>query len=497
VQSQIQRGLKGNYNTENFPDISFVWNNANPDVLEQSQFALTENDKNIDFNFAVLPKINVEQKKKSILFLWEDMASHKGQSEFTRILLSRFLNETRLNDNDKLNIAIFNRKKDSERNVLQTLSPDFVDANNKLSDAVKNRKNSNENFKEFPLQSDLYLAINNGIDSLKKQPADRIGIIIVVTAGLNIKAAGASTEMETVRKNALEAGIPVYVIKYPVFGDTPEINSLSESTYGLSTASVKVEEALIELQNFYKSLNTRCYGQDYKITFTTTAKRDGKSHLIRLAIDKVPQRIPSFTAPNMTLGLWIKENLWLFIALLVVFIGIMALLIIFLIRSKKKKEAAIQANLENVRQEADAKTNEARQEVGRIRQEQLAYQQNQEREKRNIEEHAEEERLVQLMQTKNLFPRLQCNVGNNNFTYNISKIRTTIGRGKDNDLVLNNETVSGYHAEIVFKGSGFEITNKSKSYTKGIIINGQFFQNAALKSGDIVGLGEAVITFYV
>ena len=495
VQAQVQRGLKSSYNTENFPEISFVWNNANPEILERSQFVLTENDKNIDFKFAVLPEGNTELQKKSILFLWEDMASHRGQSDFTHNLLSRFFNETTLNENDKFNIAVFNRKKDTERIVLQTLLPDFVNDSYKLSNAVKNHRNKNEHFREFPLQSDLYLAINNGVDLLKKQPSDHIGIIIVVTAGLNIKAAGASTEMETVRKNALEAGIPVYVIKYPIFGDTPEVNSLAASTYGLTTASVKVETALSELQSFYRNFNSRNYGQDYKIIFTTTAKRDGKTHPIRLTIDKVPQRIPPFTAPDMTFSLWVKENLWLFINLVAAFIGIVVLIVILLLRSKKRKEAAIQTNLENVRQEAEAKTNAARQEADRIHQEQLAYQQEQEREKREGKAKAEKERLTRLMHTKNLFPRLQCRVGNDSFTYNVNKPVTTLGREADNDVVLSHPKTSRYHAEIVFTGNDFKIIDKGS--TNKVIINGQFFQRAMLKNGDIIVLGEAVITFYL
>jgi hypothetical protein len=497
VQAQTQRGLKDNYNTEKFPEISFVWNTANPEVLERSQFTLTENDQNIDFQFANLPKNNIPQTQKSILFLWEDMVSHKGQTDFIRNLLIRFFSETTLTNNDRFNIAVFNRKKDTEKKMLQTLLLDFEVDSYKLNNVVKNYKNDNRHFNEFPLQSDLYLAINKGIDLLKKEPSDRIGFIVVITAGLNIKAAGASTEMETVRKNAMEAGIPIYVVKYPIFGDTPEINSLAESTYGLSTASIKAETALHELQGFYKNFNTRSYGQDYKITFTTIAKRDGKAHSIRLFIDKVPQQISSFNAPNMTFGLWIKENLWLFIGLVASFVVIVVLVIILLVHNKKKNAALIQANLENVRQEADAKTNAARQQAEKIRQEQIDFQQKQEREKHVAAVQAEHDHLVRLMQTKNLFPRLQCKVEGNTFTYSVNKPQTTLGRNADNDVVLNNQTVSGFHAEINFTGGAFEIVNKSKSYKQGIIINGQFFQQATLKSGDMIGLGEAIITFYV
>jgi hypothetical protein len=338
----------------------------------------------------------------------------------------------------------------------------------------------------------LYLAINNGVDLLKKQPAGNIGIIVTVTAGLNIKAAGASTEMETVRKNALDAGIPVYVIKYPVFGDTPEINILAESTHGLSFTSGNAETTLNELQRFYRDFNIRSDGQDYEITFTTTAKRDGKSHHIRMTIDRAPQQIPSFTAPDMTVGLWIKENVWLFVALAAAFIGL-ALLAVWFIRKKiAEKDRKIAENEAKLQGEISA----SGQALEEMKKQQEAKEQQQQAEAARKAHEEEEERLARLMQTKNLFPRLQCRAGNSSFTFNINKPLTTIGRkGFNNDVELDSEKVSRYHAEIVFTGGGFEIIDKGS--TNKVIVNGQFVQRATLKNSDIIGLGEAVIIFYV
>jgi len=93
----------------------------------------------------------------------------------------------------------------------------------------------------------------------------------------------------------------------------------------------------------------------------------------------------------------------------------------------------------------------------------------------------------------NNFPRLQCRAGYDNFSYNIVKHRTTIGRERDNDLILSHPTVSKHHAEIVNKGYGFEIIDLGS--TNKVIVNGQFFQHTILKDGDIIGLGEAVLTF--
>ena len=54
ANAQLQRGLKGDFNTDNFPKVSFVWNTPSPEVLDKSQFVLTEDGKNVDFEVSAL-----------------------------------------------------------------------------------------------------------------------------------------------------------------------------------------------------------------------------------------------------------------------------------------------------------------------------------------------------------------------------------------------------------------------------------------------------------
>ena len=118
------------------------------------------------------------------------------------------------------------------------------------------------------------------------------------------------------------------------------------------------------------------------------------------------------------------------------------------------------------------------------------------KEEEHKKQKAEQKRLTELMRTKNLLPRLQCKDNSGTFTYNVKTSRTTIGRkGYSNDLELNNDNASRRHAEIVFTGGGFEVINKSSS--NKIVINGLSVERATLKNGDIIGLGGAVVTFYV
>lgn len=500
LQAQPQRGVKGGYDVTEFPKVTFVWNTPNPDLLESSYFVLTEEEKSLSPIVRALPVDNSKTLKKSVLVLWEDMASHSRQSEFTRTILSRFFQETSLNTNDRFNVAVFNRQRDSRPHVLTPLLSRFSNDGTRLADAVKEYRKSGERFSSFPMQSDLYLAINEGIDMLKKEDADRVGVIVVVTAGLNVKAAGASTEMETVRKNALETGIPIYVVKYPLAGNAPEVNSLAESTYGLTVSSVDSDVATNNLKDLYRQFDNRLCGRDYKITFITESKCDGKPHSLCLAVNKVRQSIPPYMAPNMTLGQWLVEYWWLALVVVLVLAGAIVFIVIS-VQKRKKSSQAMQEQIRREQEESERRNREALEVMHRV---QEAKERAAQEAAARAQSAAEEERLVSLMRTKNLYPRLQCKTGNTGFTFTIGKPRITLGRDAKNDVAFttkndrfDNMTVSGHHAEIVFNGSGFEVVNVSRSYTKGIVVNGQLCQRHTLRSGDMIGLGEAVITFYL
>ena len=501
LAAQPQRGLKG-YNTEEYPKVSFIWNSPNPDVLDQSIFTLKdENNENLFFDFSALDKKDTSYKK-SILFLWEDMKSHSRQTDNTRILLKDFFDRTNTDANTEFNVAVFNRKSSNEKALLKPLMSDFSANTVKLATVVEEYQKSTRDFgkNEYSKSTDLYMAINEGIDMLKREPDNRVGIIVVITAGLNMKAAGASTELESVRNNAEKAGIPIYVIKYhELAGDPPEINSLAESTYGqvIRLTDKHVGEAVVELQALYRNLDSRCSGQDYKFTFTTSAKRDGKPHGLKLTVNKVDQPIRPFTAPEMTFGIWVKENLLLFILLVLLLIGLIVMTILLIVLGAKKRKKRAAENEAHLQQELQ-KEKEGRQ---RWENEQRnAQRQKEEAQRKEVERkarEAEDERLLQLMHIKNMYPRLQCSLDGNTFSHTINQVSTRLGRNETNDVVLPSQTVSGFHAEIRFNGAAFEVFNRSHSYTRGIIVNGQFFQQCTLKSGDKIGLGEAVIAFYL
>ena len=165
-----------------------------------------------------------------------------------------------------------------------------------------------------------------------------------------------------------------------------------------------------------------------------------------------------------------------------------AVTILIFIRKAHKKTLENQRGLEELEQRRIRDKKDA--EIYQRELEKRKHKEQEEHKRKQQEEEAE-----RLMRIKNLYPRLKCEVDSEMFTYMIQTSHTKIGRDADNDVVMKNETVSRHHAEIVFTGGGFDIIDRGS--TNKVILNGQFVERASLKSGDVIGLGEAVIIFTI
>jgi Zn-dependent protease with chaperone function len=99
-----------------------------------------------------------------------------------------------------------------------------------------------------------------------------------------------------------------------------------------------------------------------------------------------------------------------------------------------------------------------------------------------------------------LDPRLTL-IGAGGFpSYTLRRRLTRIGRNSENDIVLNSERVSRYHAEILYEsrreGDGFLIVDKGSR--NGVWVNRQRVKNSTvIKSGDAIRIGRQEFTFVV
>lgn len=77
--------------------------------------------------------------------------------------------------------------------------------------------------------------------------------------------------------------------------------------------------------------------------------------------------------------------------------------------------------------------------------------------------------------------------------FRITTGRTTIGRSPGNHLVLHDSEVSTNHAEILASSEGFLLRDLGSA--NGTTLNGQPIKEAALNSGDEIGMGTTRIVF--
>lgn len=69
-----------------------------------------------------------------------------------------------------------------------------------------------------------------------------------------------------------------------------------------------------------------------------------------------------------------------------------------------------------------------------------------------------------------------------------AKDTITIGRSRDNDIIIGSPIVSWHHAELKLKGDSCEI--KDKDSTNGILINGLSYDCCPLKNGDAIKIDD-------
>jgi pSer/pThr/pTyr-binding forkhead associated (FHA) protein len=75
----------------------------------------------------------------------------------------------------------------------------------------------------------------------------------------------------------------------------------------------------------------------------------------------------------------------------------------------------------------------------------------------------------------------------------LTKDVTSFGRHLDNDIVLQNESISRNHAEICSENGQYILTDKQS--TSGTFVNGRRIARCVLNSGDLITLANTQIMF--
>lgn len=500
MAAQNQGYVKETFNSEFFPEVSFVWHDDGAEILTSNDVRfLKENGLSREFDMT-LQQRSENNNGKNIVILWEDFKEvdkkgtdiRVGQHAFIQQAIIQFLSDSKLSSVDKVIVADFNRSRNTTT-VMQPFTSDFTSDFALLRNMTAEHQHSTLSFTNAPNCSDLYTAVREGLEMLQALPeGSGSKVVYVFTAGHPMNIPGADSA-DQVLMLAQRLNIPVYIIEYASrSGVALEPENFAKATKGGFACFMQNEEAKASsfMLQSYDKVDDAYFGHDYKFTFTSNLKRGDDPQTVAINIKGVEYQ-EQYLPPAFSLKEWIMEHLALTIILILLLLAIIVLAIVLSVTSHKKKARKLKA-LEQQQQEAEF---EAQQAIAQANNSLDEYKRQQEINRIADQERAEMERLSNLMRTKNVIPRLVCDVEGNKSSFEILNPSYTIGREPDNDLQINHPTVSRHHAKITYDGYGFYITDLGSA--NHVLVNGALQQQTVLRSGDAIQLGQVKIIFYL
>lgn len=492
----LGQGVIKDFNTDDFPVVTFKVFTTSAEKLNKDNVRVLEEGVKVPvtrIDSLSRPAVS----KSNVLFLW-DYRGPKG-SQFTLDLLIELFGNMPKNDALKANVAVYNSNTEKKYYLL---SESFTNDFQKLGQAVQ--KEGWEELVNNAPSSDITWALMETIKQFKNVPDNEAKAIVLITTGKNDAASVVATQ--TIVNEAKKRHIFVYVVSIDgadsnkTFGET-----LSAMTHGQSVTtpgdimpvnnkSYPENEAI---NKWLSELPRRWGGTEYQITFTSHYDRVGESKQVSVEVDG--ETINStYNVPGGSFGLWVKTHVILFSILLFIFLTSLGLGLFFFIRHRRN--VAVEKQEEEERLEKERKMLKSEQETLRRRidiadSEQRQKQAQELKGERQAKRQEQIDTINKLMMKKNIRARLLIFTMTGQQNAVVSSAETTIGTAEDNDIVIEDPTVSRHHAKLYYNGEAFGI--KDLESTNGMVMNGIKVDDIKLRNGDTLKLGNTVLKIYI
>ena len=394
------------------------------------------------------------------------------------------------------------------------LISDFSNNKDYLKDKIKNMKVSGT---QTALYYGAYKGLRNLIDNKEK-----LGKILLLMGDGKNESLSSSYKEDDIIELAKKESIPVFTIGYSKIDKSylQSFERISEKTGGNFYNSPNDDELQKQYAKLYRQI-LNIYLLNYLITGMSG---DGLEHNIAITINyNNAKRTVSnkFIAPagvrpisKQTKTLMKEIPTWYYFAggggILILALAIT----LFIIRGKRKKVEAERLLAEEKKKQNEQLEIEKKkrfevekqlEEKNKVDQDKISPITDSNKlpsDKTHIPPSRREERTMILQpgdqniaNAKNL--RIDILVGpNQGLRFEVTMNGATIGRKQNNSIVLNEETVSGNHARIIYNNGSFIMEDLASS--NGTFINGKQIKQCQLKHGDVFKFGkcEGQITIF-
>ncbi len=459
----------GNVDNTTFPKINVSVTLTEKGEAQQSDFKLIEKEKEVPFTFA---KDNSTSgpSGRNICFLIEASGYTRGAAidQFKKAVSEALGTIT---ENDKVNVCYFG-KANSDGKTLNVLSAEFTSDKSILVNEIQNKIVAAKDTNRI---ADVFKGIYECLDFFNsKQDLTGNKILIVLSAAINNSRSPIKAE-DCIEKST-KFNIPIYTITYRTSNKYAADNfiRLSDKTNGKSASAKSASEISSAINGFMGAADKAAapVGNNYILTFDASQSGESNGFDILYKGEKVSG---TYAVPEGQQS-FIGKYWWL---LLIAGLVIIAIIVVVILMSAKGKKAKAEENarLKNLEE----------------RNIQLQEQMRQSSNQRTMVPPTQEAQKFDLKRTQigggGGTPTLMVSAGSFAKNFPINKMKMTIGRNADNDVVIPETTVSGSHAAIVNEGGNWFIVDNNS--TNGTFVNGTKVSKQRLNNGDMIKLGGA------
>lgn len=374
--------------------------------------------------------------------------------------------------------------------------------------------------------TELYYAVDEALDHLNQTPnIPERKLVILISDGRD-EGTGAYNLEQCVQK-AKQSRIPIFSVGFTKIDEKylKNLEALSERTKG---QYYRARESSVIRDGFNKSLEV--LKSQYAIRIQPPkAVRDGKPRLYTIKAQKpnfIGQTTFQYTMQPTTLTDTEEEKeapkipllYWIIIAGTVVVIGVVIFFVIRAQRKKREQELAQAREREEATkrqiEEAQRREEELRKKLEEKEKEKQPQQPSQSSQgvvygqpnvaRTMVDPSAQAQKSSSTARNKTMVGsslsdgyssgELVIISGNNSGqSFSITRPETTIGRGMQNTIVLQDPAVSTNHATLRFANGQFQLSDNQS--TNGTYVNGIRIQITILKDGDRIQMGQTELQF--
>lgn len=464
-----QKLIYGGIDCNDYPEIKIKVISDNLSLSDIQKAQIIDNDKSV--KFTAQNAKNPLLTKKSYIFLIENSFFFYKKGYFEELKQSLINILPNIDKNISVNVLSFGDYGDNFSPV-RYLSAEPSDDNKLMRNIISSNLQPCTDSAMF--QNHLYRSLNECVSYLNEHVKDKSSVFVfLICRGLNLSYQQDPDEKITSELEKTGIIVNVMMLDTEAHNAKTWLNNITENTHGIFSIFQKgeIEKTLAQQMERAAKTNPKPQANSYTLTFTAEQHSTSNNFYIKYGDTVLNCK---YTNPNLSKifgngpSAWIISGFILIVILVAILYYIVRMKIIRHIdkNAQTRLSKLIQQN-RALKKELDKFKKHSASAVGRF------------------DDFNPKENLVGSGKT---VPCLMVKNNGEKSVFELTKLVMTIGRNPDNDIVILNRTISGYHATLSYEGGFFYISDNNS--TNGVFVNDIRISKNKVHANDVIRFGS-------